>query len=176
VWAFDEGRFGLKTWCRRRWCPLGHRPPWRVSEAYRWTWVYVAIEPAHGRCHVCLFPRVTGDWLQLFLQSFRQETGAATVGVVLDNAPSHKNQAVQWPEGITPLFLPPYSPELNPAEQVFRVLRQALSNRIFADEDDLEAAITTALRRFWDHPEVVIRLTDYPWWQSAIDANPPLSP
>jgi hypothetical protein len=32
------------------------------------------------------------------------------------------------------------------------------------------------LRRFWDHPEVIIRLTDYPWWQSAIDANLSLSP
>jgi transposase len=128
------------------------------------------------RRHVCLFPRVTGDWLQLFLNSWHQETGGASVGVVLDNAPSHKKQAVQWPDGMTPLFLPPYSPELNPAEQVFRMLRHALSNRLFADEDDLEAAITLVMRHFWDHPEIVIRLTDYPWWRAAIDANLSLSP
>ncbi len=28
AWAFDEGRFGLKVWLRRRWCPYGERPPW----------------------------------------------------------------------------------------------------------------------------------------------------
>lgn len=135
----------------------------------------MAIEPAHGRCHVWLLPRVTGEWLQVFLHSLRQETGDASLGVVLDNAPSHKKHAVQWPEGITPLFLPPYSPELNPAEQVFRLLRQTLSNRIFADEEDLQTAITAALRPFWEQPEVVIRLTYYPWWRVALEPNFSLS-
>jgi transposase len=39
VLAFDEGRFGRKAWFRRRWCPLGVRPPWIVEDRYEWTWV-----------------------------------------------------------------------------------------------------------------------------------------
>lgn len=49
VLALDEGRFGLKTWLRRRWCPRGVRPPWIVEEAYEWLWLYVAVEPTTGR-------------------------------------------------------------------------------------------------------------------------------
>lgn len=166
MFAFDEGRFGLKTWCRRRWCPRGSRPPWIVAEQYRWVWVYVAVEPARGTCHVLLLPHVNGNWLQLYLQSLREVTGEDELAVVMDNAPSHKNRAVEWPVGITPLYLPPYSPELNPAEQVFRMLRQWLANRIFATEEELQAALIAALHTFWDDPQVVIRLTHYPWWQS----------
>ena len=165
MFAFDEGRFGVKTWCRRRWCPRGSRPPWVVAEQYRWVWVYVAVEPTRGTCHVLLLPHVNGDWLQLYLQSLREVTGEDDLAVVMDNAPSHKNRAIVWPVGITPVYLPPYSPELNPAEQVFRMLRQWLANRIFATEDDLQTALITALHTFWDDPHVVIRLTHYPWWQ-----------
>ena len=51
-----------------------------------------------------------------------------------------------------PLPLPRYSPELNPAEQVFRVLRPKLANRIFPTIDELEAAITAHLQPYWDQP------------------------
>ena len=63
-----------------------------------------------------------------------------------------------------PLPLPRYSPELNPAEQVFRVLRPKLANRIFGTIDELEAALTAHLRPYWDQPALVQRLTGYPWW------------
>src|SRR5690349_3411028 len=36
VFAFDEGRFGLKIWFRRRWCPKGVRPPWIIDDRYEW--------------------------------------------------------------------------------------------------------------------------------------------
>jgi transposase len=146
-----------------------------VAEHYKWVWVYVAIEPTRGTCHVLLLPHVNGEWLQLYLHTLREATGRDRIGVVMDNAPSHKSHAVVWPEGIHPIFLPPYSPELNPAEQVFRMLRQWLANRIFAEEEELEAALTEMLHQFWDDPEVVIRLTNYPWWQVGTQSLIPLS-
>ena len=172
MWAFDEGRFGLKTWCRRRWCPRGVRPPWLVQDEYEWVWVYVAVEPTSGQCHVLLLPRVTGAWLAAYRHSRRQVTGDDALTVVLDNAPSHHSGAVTWPAGITP----PYSPECNPAEQVFRLLRSWLSNQIFATPEALKIALTGALQRFWDHPQILIDLTHYPWWQTATDVILPLSP
>lgn len=169
MWAFDEGRFGLKTWCRKRWCPLGVRPPWIVQDEYQWLWVYVAVEPSSGRCHVLLLPGVNGAWFAAYLQSLRQAIGNEAVTLLLDNAPSHHSHAVAWPEGITPLYLPPYSPECNPAEQVFRLLRAWLSNHVFATLDALQTALISALQRFWDDPQVLISLTHYPWWQAAPD-------
>ncbi len=69
-----------------------------------------------------------------------------------------------------PLPLPPYSPEPNPAEQVFRHLRARLSNRVFDNLDDLEAAITEALSDFWQQPQTLQSLTGYPWWIEAAEA------
>ena len=74
-----------------------------------------------------------------------------------------------WPEGITPLALPPYSPELNPAERLFKELRDELSNLVFDDLDDLERTLTKALRPYWQHPECLISLTAYPWWRQGVD-------
>jgi len=37
VHSFDEARFGLINWHRRRYCPKGVRPPWSVERKYRWS-------------------------------------------------------------------------------------------------------------------------------------------
>lgn len=173
VWAFDEGRFGLKVWLRRRWCPRGERPPWIYDERYEWLWVYVAVEPASGRCCALYLPHVDPACLQIFLDTFRAEVGAGRIGLILDGSGAHQSRATAWPDGLVPLRLPPYSPELNPAEQVVRHLRARLANRLFVDLDDLDDALTTALREFWDDPPRLRRLTGYPWWVDALPAIQP---
>ena len=165
--AFDEGRFGRKTWCRRRWCPLGKRPPWVVEDVYEWLWVYIAVDPLTGHCWSLLLPKVDGTWLQPFLDHLREATGTQRVGVVLDNAPSHKSGHVAWPAGIEPLYLPPYSPELDPAEQIFRRLRGHLANTVFGSQQALEEALIHEVELLWADPAAVHQLTGYPWWQDA---------
>lgn len=174
VVACDEGRFGLKTWLRRRWALLGERPPWVVQDAYEWVWLYVAVEPSSGKLICWLFPSVDSACLTAFLHAVRAEFREERVGVVLDNAPSHRSQQVIWPEGCVSLPLPPYSPELNPAEQVFRHLRKQLANQVFVDLEALQAALTHALEELWSQPAVVVRLTAYPWWHDGAQNNLPL--
>jgi hypothetical protein len=48
VLAFDEARFGLISWHRRRYCPKGLRPPYVVRRSYQWTYLYAAVEPTTG--------------------------------------------------------------------------------------------------------------------------------
>jgi transposase len=167
VWAFDEGRFGLRVGLRKRWCPRGVRPPWRVHDRYEWRWLYAAVEPATGRSFFLLLPRVTKEWFGRFLEAFAQETAGARVGLVLDGSGSHRAD-IPWPDHLVPLSLPPYSPELNPAEQIFRVLRPKLANRIFETVAELEDAIAVHLRPYWDQPALLQRLTGYPWWVAAV--------
>lgn len=166
--AFDEGRFGRHTWCRRRWCPRGKRPPWIVEQVFDWIWSYVVVDPLTGRCWSLLLPSVDGEALQVFLDYLHGIFRGQRVGIVLDNAPSHRSQQVHWPDGIAPLRLPAYSPELNPAEQIFRRFRAALSNRLFADQQDLEEGVIHELEHLWDDPPAVQRLTAYPWWRDAL--------
>lgn len=166
--AFDEGRFGLKGWFRRCWCTVGHRPPWIVNDRYAWVWVYLAVEPATGTCACLLLPHVDTTCLNLFLESVRTEWPDERIAVVLDGSGSHRGEKVVWPEGIVPLPLLPYSPELNPAEQVFRHLRKRLANDVFATLDDLRDTLTRELARWWDHPKVVTRMTNYPYWRDGV--------
>src|SRR3712207_286499 len=168
VWAFDEGRFGLRVGLRKRWCPRGVRPPWLVHDRYEWLWLYAAVEPATGQAFCLLLPRVTKEWFTRFLAAFAQEVGEERVGLVLDGSGSHQAD-IPWPEQVVPLPLPRYSPELNPAEQLFRVLRPKLANRIFATITELEAAIITHLQPYWEQPALVQRLTAYPWWTAALN-------
>jgi transposase len=176
VVAFDEGRFGLKGWFRRHWCTCGHRPPWIVDDRYEWVWVYLAVEPATGECCCLLLPHVDTICLNLFLETVREEWPGERIGVVLDGSGSHRGAQVIWPEGIVPLPLPPYSPELDPAEQVFRHLRKRLANAHFATIEELKDRLTSELQRWWDHPKVVMRMTNYPWWREGVKSiTPPLS-
>lgn len=154
-------------WLRRRWCPVGVRPPWLVEDQYAWVWVDGAVEPASGASFFLFLPGVDTACVQVFLDAFAEEVPGVQVGLALDSSGAHRAEALRWPDHVVPLWLPAYSPELNPAEQIFRYLRAKLANRIFADLAELEAAITDILREFWDQPSILRRLTGYPWWLQA---------
>ena len=160
----------MKLWLRRRWCTFGHRPPWIVDDRYVWVWVYIAVTPNSGECCCLLLPHVDTLCLNLFLATVREEWPGERIGVVLDGSGSHRGKKVVWPRGIVPLPLPPYSPELDPAEQVFRHLRKRLANVIFETIAGLEEALMRELRRLWEHPTVVTRMTNYPWWRDGVKA------
>lgn len=172
VFAFDEGRFGLKVWFQRRWCPRGIRPPWSVEEPYDWLWVYAAVEPTTGESFFLFLPSMESRCFERFLAELSGAFAGKRLGIVLDNAPSHRSRSVQWPESLCALPLPSYSPELNPAEQVFRHLRKVLSNRIFETLEQLSDALTHALGEFWENPSVLTHLTGYPWWRQGVSQMP----
>jgi hypothetical protein len=64
VLAFDEARFGLINWHRRRYCPKGFRPPYIVKRSYEWTYLYAALEPTTGESFCLCICRgwTTGAW------------------------------------------------------------------------------------------------------------------
>lgn len=168
----DEARFGLKVWHRRRWCPRRHRPPWEVEDQYKWLWLYAAVEPATGESFCLYMPHLDGECFEIFLRELRQAYPGEDIALVMDGAGAHRSKAVSWPEGIDGVQLPAYSPELNPAERWFRELRARLSNCVFETVDAIEAALTEALRPFWQEPAKLGRLTGYGWWTDGISSVP----
>lgn len=68
--------------------------------------------------------------------------------LVWDNAGFHTSGSLEVPGNITLLALPPYAPELNPIERIWRYLRQThLSNRVYVDREHLEEAAHDACSR-----------------------------
>ncbi len=160
-------------WFRRRWCPYGERPEWIYEDNYEWLWVYVAVEPATGNSFCLYLPRVDSECLQIFAHRFGEYVAGKRVGLVMDGSGAHRSTRVVWPAQVLTVSLPPYSPELNPVELVFRHLRAALSNQVFEDLNELESAISQALKHFWQHPEALRSLTGYPWWLQAANTITP---
>ncbi|WP_364302975.1 transposase [Moorena sp. SIO4A5] len=70
------------------------------------------------------------------------------------------------PKGLFLEFLPPYSPELQPAERLWPLLDQALINRVFETIEALEEAIFQRCRQLIKQPQILRRLTQFHWWPS----------
>jgi transposase len=91
--------------------------------------------------------------------------------MVLDGAPSHKSKKREVPENIALVFIPPYSPELNPAEQIWNVLRRDyFANRVF---DSLNAAILQAekgLDNMVSNSKALKSMTNWPWISAILNA------
>src|ERR687895_228335 len=81
--------------------------------------------------------------------------------IVLDGAPSHRSQQITHPENISLLMLPPYSPELDPAERWFQEFRRKLSNRTFETVALLQEVLTQTLTSYWEEPALLKRLTGF---------------
>lgn len=171
VFAMDEARFGLKTFSWRRWCPEGHRPPWTQKQKYQWLWLYAAVEPATGESFCLEMSHVDGECFETFLWEMKKAYPEDPIVLVFDRAGSHRSGKVQWPDRMAPLFLPPRSPELNPAERWFEELRRRLSNRVFESIEAIQEALEKALRPYWEDKALLQRLTGYGWWMEAVASS-----
>lgn len=92
-------------------------------------------------------PHCNGQTFQLFLDAFALFNPTELKIMVLDNGAFHKAKTLSIPENIALIFLPPYSPELNPAENVWAKLKRDFTNRLFKTLDDLDKYICTLANR-----------------------------
>jgi len=104
--AFDEARFGLINWHRRRYCPKGFRPPYVVRRSYEWTYLYAAVESTTGESYCLYLPGMDDGCLQIFLGELSKAYPEEHLLVVLDGAPSHRSEKIVHPENVSLLELP----------------------------------------------------------------------
>lgn len=169
--AFDEARFGLINWHRRRYCPEGFRPPWIVKRTYKWTYLYATVEPTTGESFSLYLPGMDDGCLGVFLDELSKTYPDHHLLIVLDGAPSHRSEQIVRPGNVSLLLLPAYSPELDPVERWFREFRRQLSDRTFETVVLLQEALSRTLRpSYWEDPSPLKGLTAYPWWVQAVNS------
>ncbi len=76
------------------------------------------------------------------------------------------------PSGIELAFLPPYTPELQPAEHLWPLADEAVANKHFATLKDLDAALSERCRTLAAMPETIKAATHFGWWPAATPASP----
>jgi transposase len=142
VWFHDEARIGQQGTLTQIWAETGSRPTAVKQTEYEWVYLFAAVNPQTGASSALIAPTVNTAMMNHHLRFIAEEAGAdAHVVLVLDQAGWHLAKALEVPENITLLHLPPYSPELDPIERVWAYLRSHdWSNRVYEDYDALFTA------------------------------------
>jgi transposase len=167
LWAFDEHRIGLLPIVRKVWAKRGSRPVRIVETRYQWLYLYGFVHPQSGRTHSLLLPRMKATLYNQALKEFAQAVGAGPhkqIVLVVDGAGSHRSHEVVVPEGVHLLPLPPYSPELQPAEKLWPLTNEPLVNKRFETLADLEAVQAARCKTLATMTEEVRGRTLFHWW------------
>jgi transposase len=130
------------------WAPTGSRPRAVRQTEYDYLWVIGAVCPETGQAEGLLSPRLNTQVINLFLDQFSRSLAEDEHAVMVwDGAGFHRSHELNVPENITILELPPYSPELNPIENLWHYLKSHYwSNRTYQDYDHLADAAEQAWR------------------------------
>jgi transposase len=126
------------------------------------------VEPTTGDRFFLELPYLNAEMFQLFVDAFAHAFPASLSILVLDNSGAHTSSKLTLPENVRLLFLPPYCPELNPIERVWRDLKDDVAWLQFADLDAQQDYLTLLLQGY--EAATLQALTAYPYLVEAIHA------
>ena len=167
VWATDEHRLGLKPVRRRVWAPKGVRPVALGHHRFEWLYVTAFAAPATGETVWYLSNGIDKRLFEWMLAAFARETGAGRdriILLVLDGAGWHTEPGLAVPEGIRLVYLPPYTPELQPAEHLWPLVDEPIVNRYFDTLDQLDAVLAERCRFLGNDRDLVAAYINFHWW------------
>jgi transposase len=157
IWVVDEMRFGLQPLTRRVWTLRGVDPVVPVETSYKWGYTFGALEVGSKASAEFLHTDgVSQQASAAFYRQLAQSDKEATHIVIQDGAGFHMPAGhKRLPKRIKIITLPPYSPELNPIEKLWDVVKDRICNRVWGDLDELRTAIDVVLEEYWTTPELV---------------------
>jgi transposase len=141
-----------------------------VSCAYRFEGLYVygAVEPLTGGSFFLELPALNTEGFQLFLDHFAATDPTSFHLLLLDNGTFHKAHGLRLPRNVALLFFPPYAPELNPIERLWRDLKDWLAQSQPTTLNDLSTLLMTRLPHY--SAAVVRSLTGFSYLLAAAQA------
>jgi hypothetical protein len=170
LWWQDEARVGQQGSLTYIWAPKGSRPRAPRDQRYDWAYLFGAICPARGVGAALVLPSVNTEMMNLHLQEVSRSVAPGAHAVItLDGAGWHqRGGALIVPENISLLSLPPYSPELNPVENIWQYLRQNyLANRVYDTYSDIVEACCAAWNALTAQPGVITTIGSRKWAETV---------
>jgi len=128
----DEGRFGRISLPHRCWAPSGTRPRCGAQIIREYIYAYSAINPVDGAIDSLIAPRADTEVMAIFLRQVAERFIDEFIIMFMDKAAWHTAGKLKVPKNMKLLFLPPYSPQLNPVEHLWKEVREKyFSNEVF---------------------------------------------
>ncbi len=128
----DEAGFGRINKPKYCWCERGTRPsvPCHYIREYRYA--YGAVEPLTGETCFLILPYCNTVCMNVFLKELSKQYPEDVILLCCDGAAWHKSEALQVPDNIVLFYIPPYTPEMNPIEQIWKEIRKlGFRNEVF---------------------------------------------
>jgi len=160
----DEARFGRINDPKRCWSPKGTRPTVGKQIIREYTYAYGAVCPRGGAADFLILPVMTAAAMNVFLKEVVQRHEGEFILMIYDGAPCHSPGALDIPENMMVRTLPSYSPELNPAENIWDDMREKFfANIVFESMEAVENKLSEACIHYEENPETVQSITAFSW-------------
>ena len=119
----------------------GVKPVCPFHQIFKSLFLFGAFSPITGDQFLLEMPECNGNTFQIYLNEFTKHNPNEFKIIVLDNGAFHKVKSLIVPENIALVFLPPYSPELNPAEKMWAKFKRAFTNRLYKSLEEISLFI-----------------------------------
>lgn len=161
----DEARFGRINNLTRCWVPAKERAEIERQIIREYTYAYTAVCPQTGEVYSIISPFNNTSAMNAFLYEFAQRYKHNRIILTLDGASWHKSKELVLPENIRLLFLPPYSPQLNPVEHIWDYMREQkkFNNHSFKSIEHVEDHLEKSLRELCYEKKMLKGLCGFDW-------------
>jgi len=165
IWVQDESRIGQQGSLCRIWAPTGSRPRKVKQQQFISVYIYGAACSKTGDSFGLILPTTNTVAMQIYIDLLSTHINEDRhIALVIDNAGWHTSKQLEIPENITLIPLPPYSPELNPAEQIWEWMKHNyLSNMCFKNYDNIVDKLSIAWNAFSNDIELVKSICTRGW-------------
>jgi transposase len=168
VFCEDESRFGLLPVQRRCMTLSGIKPVGTVQYCFDNFYVYGAVEPTTGESFFLELPQLNTANFQIFLNEFAHRYQDTLNIVLMDNGSCHTAKSLVLPDNVVCLFMPPYSPELNPIERLWRDMKDQLAWLLAGQIEELVHHVERIIRQY--SQRVIQSLTSYVYFVRGVNA------
>lgn len=165
----DEARFGRMNRPRPCWAPGKVRPRVAAQLVREYIYLYGAVCPQDGTCVFLILPASDAECFQIFLNNLGKKFAGQDILLILDGAPNHSSDNLVIPGNITLQFLPPYSPELNPKENLWDEIREKIfKNYALKSMEEVQQKLEEAVLYLKRNRRLVKSITSFPYIANSL--------
>ncbi len=158
----DEAGFGRINKPKYCWCEKGIRSSVPCHHIREYRYAYGAVEPLTGESCFLVMPYCNTNCMNIFLQELSEKYANDIIVLACDGAAWHKAKALNIPSNINLIFIPPYTPEMNPIEQIWKEIRKrGFKNEVFPTLDKVIDRLCETIRSLT--PEAIKSITGRSW-------------
>ena len=157
IWFLDESGFEGESRSRRRWDKKGRKTKVIKNGDHIRMSVIGMVCPRTGEFFALEVSHVDTEVFQVFLNEVKKGIKPKRKHnvIIMDNASWHKRSSLDF-HGYEPKYLPPYSPDLNPIERIWLLMKQRWFNNVHCkNHDQLIDHLTKSLLDVINDPEQV---------------------